>query len=72
MFLESYFKKGKNATVMQKKKRKKEKMIGAMYGEGSVIDGLCQKWFVQFEHFSLDDAPRSVDQLKLTVIQLRH
>ena len=83
MFLESYFKKGKNATVMQKKKKKKkrkkkkkkkkkEKMIGAMYGEGSVIDGLCQKWFVRFEHFSLDDAPRSVDQLKLTVIQLRH
>ena len=43
-----------------------------MYGEGGVIDGLCQKWFVQFEHFSLDDAPLSVDQLKLTVIQLRH
>lgn len=34
MFLESYFKKGKNATVMQKKERKK--MICAMYGEDGV------------------------------------
>ena len=49
-----YFKKGKNATEMQKK-------ICAVYGEGAVIDRTCQKWFVQFRagDFLLDDAPRS-------------
>ena len=35
------FKKGKNATEMQKK-------ICAVYGEGAVTDGTCQKWFVKF------------------------
>ena len=49
-----YFKKGKNTTEMQK-------MICAVYGEGAVTDGTCQKWFVKFSggDFSLDDAPRS-------------
>ena len=49
-----YFKKGKNATEMQKK-------ICAVYGEGAVTDRTCQKWFAKFcaGDFSLDDAPRS-------------
>ena len=34
-----YFKKGKNATEMQKK-------IWAVYGEGAVTDRTRQKWFV--------------------------
>ena len=36
-----YFKKGKNATEIQKK-------ICVVYGEGSVTDHVCQKWFVKF------------------------
>ena len=36
-----YFKKGKNATEMQKK-------IYAVYGEVAVTDRICQKWFVKF------------------------
>ena len=49
-----YLKKGKNVTEMQ------EKMC-AVYGEGSVTDWTCQKWFVKFSagDFSLDDAPTS-------------
>ena len=49
-----YFKKGKNATEMQKK-------ICAAYGEVAVTNRTCQKWFVKFRagDFSLDDAPRS-------------
>ena len=48
-----YFKKGKNATEMQKK-------IHAVYGEGAVTDQMCQMWFVKFRagDFSLDDDPR--------------
>ena len=37
-----YFKKGKNASEMQKKK------IRAVYGEGAVTDRTCQKWFAKF------------------------
>ena len=46
-----YFKKGKNATEIQKK-------ICAVYGEGAVTDQICQKWFAKFRagDFSLDDA----------------
>ena len=46
-----YFKKGKNATEMQKK-------ICAVYGEGAVTDSTCQKWFVKFRagDFLLDNA----------------
>ena len=36
-----YFKKGKNATEKQKK-------ICAVYGEGAVTHGTCQKWFAKF------------------------
>ena len=36
-----YFKKGKNATEIQKK-------ICAVYGEGAVTDWMCQKWFAKF------------------------
>ena len=47
-----YFKKGKNTTETYKK-------ICAVYGEGSVTDGTCQKWFAKFRvgAFSLDYAP---------------
>ena len=49
-----YFKKGKNTT-------KTQKMIFAVYGEGSPSDQTCQKWFVKFHagNVSLDDAPQS-------------
>ena len=49
-----YFKKGKNATEMQKE-------ICAVYGEGAVTDWMSQKWFVKFcaGDFLLDDAPWS-------------
>ena len=36
-----YFKKGKKAPEMQKKK------ICAVYGEGAVTDQMYQKWFVR-------------------------
>ena len=50
-----YFKKGKNTTETQKKKKK----MCAVYGEGAVADRKCQKWFAKFHAivFSLDDAP---------------
>ena len=50
----SYFQKGKNTTETLKK-------IGAVYGEGTVTDRTCQKWFAKFHagDFSLDDAPGS-------------
>ena len=48
-----FFTKGKNTTEMQKK------YICAVYGEGAVTDGRCQKWFVKFcaGDVSLDGAP---------------
>ena len=48
-----YFKKGKNATEMQKK-------ICAVYGEGAVTEWTCQKWSAKFRAgvCSLDDAPQ--------------
>ena len=48
------FKKGKNATESHKK-------YCAVYGEGAVTDGTCQKWFAKFcaGDFSLEDAQRS-------------
>ena len=62
-----YFKKGKNATEMQKK-------IYAVYGEGAVTDQTCRKWFVKFHagNFSLDNAPRSGRPVELIVIKSRH
>ena len=55
-----YFKKGKNATEIQKK-------ICAVYGEGAVADRTCQKWFAKFRagDFSLDNAPRSGRPVKV-------
>ena len=49
-----YFKKGKNATEMQKKK------IYTGYEKGAEVDWTCQKWFVKFRagDFSLVDAPQ--------------
>ena len=49
-----YFKKGKNATEMQKEK------IHAVYGEDAVTDRMCLKWFVKFRFgdFLLDNAPQ--------------
>ena len=45
-----YFKNGKNATEIQK-------MICAVYREGTMTDPMCQKWFVKFGvDFSLDNA----------------
>ena len=67
-----YFKKGKNATEMQKK-------ICAVYGEGAVTDQKCQKWFVKFHvgDFSLDNAPQSgrpveVDQIETLIENNQH
>ena len=52
-----HFKKGKNATEKQTNKNN----ICAVYGEGAVIDQMCQKWFEKFRarDFSLDNAPWS-------------
>ena len=49
-----YFKKGKNATEMQKQ-------ICAVYREGVVTDQTCQTWFAKFHegNFLLDNAPWS-------------
>ena len=48
-----YFKNGKSTTEMQKK-------FFAVYGEGAVIDQMCQKWFVKFRagDFFPDNAPQ--------------
>ena len=63
-----YFKNGKNATEMQKKKDL------CSVGKGAVTDRMCQKWFVKrfAGDLSLDDAPWSGKQLKLIAIKLRH
>ena len=51
-----------------------QKKIRAVYGEGAVTDQKCRKWFAKFRDrdFSLDNAPQSVDQLKLVAIKWRH
>ena len=50
-----YFKKGKNATEVQKK-------ICAVYGKCAVTNQMCQKWFAfakfHARDFSLDDVPQ--------------
>ena len=53
--------------------KKKNNKIYAVYGEVAVTDQMCQKWFVKFQagNFLLDDAPQSVDLLKLIVIKSR-
>ena len=50
-----YFKKGKNASEMQKN------LICTVYGVGAVTDGMCQKWFAKFlgGDYLLDDASQS-------------
>ena len=50
-----YFKKGKNATETQKRKKDR-----AVYAEGSVTERMNQKWFVKCHagDFFLDDAPQ--------------
>ena len=60
-----YFKKGKKATEMQKR-------ICAVYGEGTVIDQTCLKWFVKFHagNFSLDDAPLSARPVEVDSDQI--
>ena len=69
-----YFKRGKNTIEMQNK-------ICAVYGEGAVTDGTCQKWIVKFPagDFSLDDAPRSgrsvevnSDQIEILIKNNQH
>ena len=37
-----------------------QKKMCAVYGEGAVTDGMCQKWFAKFPagDFLLDDAPQ--------------
>ena len=48
-----YLKKGKNTTETPKK-------ICAIYGEGTVTEKMCLKWFVKFSaEDTLDDAPWS-------------
>ena len=43
------------------RKVKMQTKICAVYGDGAVTDGMCQKWFARLRagDFSLDDAPRS-------------
>ena len=51
-----YFKSSRNTTETPKKKR-----IYAVYGEGTVTDPMCQKWFAKFHtgDFLLENAPQS-------------
>ena len=67
-----YFKKDRNATEMQKKKKDL-----CSDGEGAVTDQMCQKWFVELHagHFSLEAAPWSgrpveveSDQIKTLIV----
>ena len=50
-----YFKKGRNTTKTQKKKKR------LVYREGAMTDRTCQKWFAKFRagDFSLGHAPQS-------------
>ena len=55
---------GRKCFVISRKVKtqiKHTKKIFAMYGEGSLSDQTCQKWFAKFHagNFSLDDAPQS-------------
>ena len=51
---------------------KPKKKICAVYGEGAVTDGTCQKWFEKFctGDFSLDNAPRLGRPLELDSDQI--
>ena len=61
-----YFKKGKNASEMQKK-------ICAAYEEGAVPDWKCQKWFVKFcvRDFALDNASWSHRPVEIDTVQMK-
>ena len=63
-----YFKKGKNATEMQKEK------ICAVYGEGAVTVGICQSgsrsFVLEISRWMMLQG--QVDQLKLIVSKSRH
>ena len=45
-----------------------------MYGEGTVTDQTCQKWFAKFHagDISLDDAPQSGRPVEVDSDQMRH
>ena len=62
-------------TVSRKVKTqlKCKKKICIVHGEGAAMDQTCQKWFAKLPagDSSLDDAPRSVDQLKLAAVKSR-
>ena len=62
-----YFKKGENA------KTNKQTKICAVYGEGAVINEMCQKWFAKFHAgaFLLDHAPKSGRLVEVIVIKSR-
>ena len=61
-----YFKKGKNATEMQKR-------ICAVYREGVVTDQTCHKWSAKFHegNFLLDDAPWSNRPVEIDSYQIK-
>ena len=52
----------------------KKKKICAVYGEGAVTDGMCQKWFDKFcaGDFSLDDATWWGRPVEVNSNQSRH
>ena len=62
----SYFKNDKIATEMKKK-------ICTVYGEGTVTDQMCQKWFEKFHatDFLLDDAPQSGGPVEVDSDQIK-
>ena len=61
-----YFNKGKNATETQGK-------VCAVYGEGTMTDQMCQKWFAKFcaGDFSLDVASWSGRQIEIDSDQIQ-
>ena len=61
-----YFKRGKNATDVQKE-------ICTVCGEGAVSDRMGQRWFAKFcaADFSLEDAPRSFKPVEVDSNQIK-
>ena len=61
-----HFKKGENA------KTNKQTKICAVYGEGAVINQMCQKWFAKFHAGAFaDQAPKSGRLVEVIVIRSR-
>ena len=56
-----------------KMQRKHTKKICAVYGEGALTDGMCQKWFVKFHagDFSLNNAPQLGRPLEVDSNQIK-